>query len=936
MLLITTLILCALGFYDYNSSKQRLDLQLEYETGLLINRLQLNLPPAMWNIDDDYIVSVLGSEAKAKFIRGIYIQDEKGRFLQGIERQGDKITSIERIPPAGASGYITSKLTYIEHDSGDEYGVGNAILDITDEENIALLEAEIKSQAIQVAALNIVLLILFSVVINRMTKPLAKLKDLASSIALGDYNLEIDIKRNDEIGELSESFTTMKEGIKKKVQDLRDLNQISEELAVCSVQTVALEKTLHALSVHSNVQFGSVYLYNNEDSLELKCFYPPKVIDRDVKPRKFENGEGIVGQASAKREIIHIPNTLEDNRFINDVLVDSQESAHAEITRVEGINDDDSKKGKAIICIPLVDNNISLGVLNLSGKVGEVQFVETDYEYAETISRQLVTTIKNIRMREVIEEQNRNLEAKVEERTTELRQKNHDIANMMQNMHQGLFTITLGGMIHQEYAAYLEEIFETKRIAERNFADLLFGHSLAGPDQVDQNITAVDAIVGEEEMMYDFNSHCLMKEMIICLNDNHEKILELDWDPIISESGLVDKLMVTVRDVTALKALEAEAEEQKLELEIIGEVLAVDAGKFNDFINTSHEFLAECLSVIERTSEKDADAIARLFRSMHTVKGNARTYGLKHITNIVHEVESTYDDLRKNDESTWDAKKLLKELDGAEKIIIKYANVFRDKLGRDKEVSNAISLDPERVSSWLSRINNITSVDLDDSVKDMVSEAYSMLISMNAKPIDEVIADVISSANSLADQLGKVPPNIQINNAGLLIDSGAYNIINNIFMHVFRNAIDHGIEGIEERKQKGKPEQGLIKLEVSLPTKGGANIAVQDDGRGLAINRIYKMAVAKGIFDANEPMPPASEIANLVFGSGFSTAEAVTDVSGRGVGMDAVRGFLEKEGGSIEIILDEQTKKSEFHAFTTNIYLPEKLYKISVDFAKAS
>ena len=93
-------------------------------------------------------------------------------------------------------------------------------------------------------------------------------------------------------------------------------------------------------------------------------------------------------------------------------------------------------QSKALICVPLKDGEIPLGVLNLSGNIGEVKFEQTDYEYVETIARQLVTTVKNIRMRETIEEHNRTLEQKVLERTAELRQKNQDIQAMMQNMQQ--------------------------------------------------------------------------------------------------------------------------------------------------------------------------------------------------------------------------------------------------------------------------------------------------------------------------------------------------------------------------------------------------------------------------------------------------------------------------------------------------------------------
>jgi len=415
------------------------------------------------------------------------------------------------------------------------------------------------------------------------------------------------------------------------------------------------------------------------------------------------------------------------------------------------------------------------------------------------------------------------------------------------------------------------------------------------------------------------------------MEDGSTKILELDWDPILNDSEEVDKLMVTVRDVTELKALEAEAEEQKRELAIIGEILAIDAGKFGDFLTSSGEFLAECRQLIEANSEKNLDVIANLFRAMHTVKGNARTYALSQITDIVHEVESTYDELRKNEDVQWDSAKLLEELSGAEDIVTKYGVVFWEKLGRDSDAESGVTLDPVRVTSWLASIKELTSSKLEPEVKGVVSEAYSMLMSMEAQPLDEVIEDVVQSAKSLAIQLGKGVPNVNIDNAGILIKSETHTTLNNIFMHVFRNAMDHGIEGIEERVGKGKSEEGTITLDVTKDATG-ANLAVNDDGRGIAITRIYNMAIEKGIYTADEPKPSASEIANLIFASGFSTSEEVTDVSGRGVGMDAVKGFLEKAGGSITVTLDDGAEEDDFRPFKTNIKIPNSFFQEALTF----
>jgi two-component system, chemotaxis family, sensor kinase CheA len=82
--------------------------------------------------------------------------------------------------------------------------------------------------------------------------------------------------------------------------------------------------------------------------------------------------------------------------------------------------------------------------------------------------------------------------------------------------------------------------------------------------------------------------------------------------------------------------------------------------------------------------------------------------------------------------------------------------------------------------------------------------------------------------------------------------------------------------------------------------------------------------------------PAASEVANLIFTSGFSTADQVTEVSGRGVGMDAVRGFLESAGGSIEVKLDAGDENADFRGFTTLIHLPATLCIVPPEFSRAS
>ena len=661
------------------------------------------------------------------------------------------------------------------------------------------------------------------------------------------------------------------------------------------------------------VSQGSVYLTNEKQELVVKAHFPPKANTSHAAPARFELGEGIIGKAAKTKQIIFVPNTERDKSYVQG----DKESAP-----------------KALLCVPLMDKDMLVGVINLSGDVKQVSFADSDYEYVSSVAQSLVTTIKNIRMREVIEEHARTLEAKVEERTAALHQKNQDIANMMANMHQGLFTITEGGLVHKEYAAYLEKIFETDRIAGRNVNDLLFANSTLGADARDQNITAVDAIVGEDSMMYEFNSHCLVSEMTIAFEDGNEKILELDWDPILNDDDVVERLMITVRDVTEIRALEEAAKGQQRELELIGEVLAIDAGKFAEFLRGSKQFMSACQQAIKNNSEKSADVIAELFRNMHTVKGNARTYGLSLLTDVVHEVETTYDILRSGDSIDWDQEYLLTELAQAQSLLAEYETIFRDKLGRDGDISKGVSLDPERIASWLDSIRAITEKSMDSDVKEVVSEAYSMLVSLESEPLSKVIAEPVQSMASMAEQLGKPVPKVEIDDADVLIDGRVHSMVNNIFTHVLRNAVDHGIESPEARLESGKAEFGCVRLDTKAESDF-VYFSVSDDGRGIALEKIRALAFEKGII-GEDTILVDQEVANLVFHSGFSTADQVSDLSGRGVGMDAVRQFLESEGGAIELRLTGGSEGDAFRAFETVISLPSRFYSQALPFGKTA
>jgi two-component system chemotaxis sensor kinase CheA len=131
------------------------------------------------------------------------------------------------------------------------------------------------------------------------------------------------------------------------------------------------------------------------------------------------------------------------------------------------------------------------------------------------------------------------------------------------------------------------------------------------------------------------------------------------------------------------------------------------------------------------------------------------------------------------------------------------------------------------------------------------------------------------------------------------IDRNLVDVISDPLVHMVRNAVDHGIEPPDARTASGKPENGTVQL-LAYHSAGRVVVEIRDDGKGLDRDAILKKARERGLV-AESIVLSDKEIYNLVFEPGFSTAKEVTDVSGRGVGMDVVRRNIESLRGQVEI-----------------------------------
>ncbi len=177
-------------------------------------------------------------------------------------------------------------------------------------------------------------------------------------------------------------------------------------------------------------------------------------------------------------------------------------------------------------------------------------------------------------------------------------------------------------------------------------------------------------------------------------------------------------------------------------------------------------------------------------------------------------------------------------------------------------------------------------------------ELQDHVMAVRAQPVKAVFQRMPRLVRELAQTLGK-EVRLVLEGENTEVDKTIIEELADPLTHMIRNSMDHGLETPDERVAAGKPREGTIKL-IAEHRAGRIVISVTDDGRGIGRDRLLAKARSRGLVGADEKLAP-EEIDQLIFAAGLSTAEAVSDISGRGVGMDVVRRNVESLGGRISV-----------------------------------
>ncbi|WP_426029911.1 chemotaxis protein CheA [Caulobacter sp. DWP3-1-3b2] len=185
-----------------------------------------------------------------------------------------------------------------------------------------------------------------------------------------------------------------------------------------------------------------------------------------------------------------------------------------------------------------------------------------------------------------------------------------------------------------------------------------------------------------------------------------------------------------------------------------------------------------------------------------------------------------------------------------------------------------------------------------DELEQLTRQIQDSVMAIRAQPVKSVFQRMPRLVREVANMTGK-QARLVMDGENTEVDKTVIERLADPITHMLRNAIDHGLESPEERKAAGKNPEGVVRL-AALHRSGRIVIEVQDDGKGINRERVLSIAVKKGLISPDITLTD-EEIDNLIFLPGFSTADKISDVSGRGVGMDVVKRSVQALGGRISI-----------------------------------
>lgn len=463
----------------------------------------------------------------------------------------------------------------------------------------------------------------------------------------------------------------------------------------------------------------------------------------------------------------------------------------------------------------------------------------------------------------------------------------------LDNIDQGLLTFSADLVIHPDYSFECHKIFG-KSIEGDFFPGLLF------PDN-------------DQEMNFMIQT---LKEIFNCKDSFRTKVyisllpteLELQNRVMSLEYKLVDNLynpadqsiMVIITEITDKKQLEHKVKEDEGLIRMVAYV-AANSDSFMECVRDYQYFYGSKLHELLQSHQSVTEKRMNIYREIHTFKGSFAQFEMSRSVKYLSSMETALSEIRSG----------LDKLDHSKFSDFIYSFDLHDFIDEDLDIL------AEKLGNHFFESGGVITIDrsmlgeIEKQIMDICSPVecktlLPMVRSLKYKSLKELLSSYTSYTVKLADKLDKVVNEFSIKGDDLLVDGEHYGGFIKALGHVFRNSVDHGLESCEERLELGKPLNGTISCNLRK-MNDILEIIIADDGRGVDYESIRKRAIELGLFDLHTATQLDEEqLISLLFMESFTTKRENSEISGRGMGLFAVKKELEGLGGKLELHTDYQ------------------------------
>jgi two-component system, chemotaxis family, sensor kinase CheA len=504
--------------------------------------------------------------------------------------------------------------------------------------------------------------------------------------------------------------------------------------------------------------------------------------------------------------------------------------------------------------------------------------------FIETIQKQIITDYR------------RKLSALKGEKTT-AKEQQRLTKEILENLGVGSISISQSGEIGHNYNNLAEDYLGKKDLAGVPFADIVFRGDRAA---LRDYYRALQMLFSGNQFDPEVIIGLLPEEVVI-----NERIIKLRYSLVEDRFGNVMSLFVQMEDLTSERNFE---EKKKLEKKI-NDALQANIGGYLSMLDDIKQTMkitgSFYKSTVKTGQQVDNQIVADLLRSLHSAKGICGQFELNALKSTIHKMEDEVLSYNKSAE------------DVDPEIFEKSLNLFKEEYQYAVSLKNNLG---DEIINLLKGIN-FSQEDFNELLEAFktndIKKAERLVIAKTLIPAEKIIDNWKNDIERLAKRTGKqVDVKVNVVN-GLNISKIIAHTLNVELGHIYRNCVDHGVELPEEREKLGKPTTGTISINIGIKDDNKLSLQISDDGAGLNEEKIVKIAQNNSNLNQEKikKLVESKQIWRILFLPGFSSAKVVTDISGRGVGLDAVVDALKSINGRIHLA-SQRNKGSRFTIIT--------------------